>query len=847
MLIAAARHRAAQRPLVQIGKGSTPSPDSNLINAGLNQNHHHSRGMSTPTYLVNADRQIRGEDKPLLNKRFSWEKSPSTPTGTSTPLPTTEEPISPFRAFRQSLADSPPKANAHVPVTTHADPESPLRRQSNHPYAHTSTRAESPDEMSDDGRASIAMDETPKKTKRWSDQLRGFQSSFSSFGGDDDWGSQLTLALTGESGLQTVHEVDSRGPSMDSRRSDPVDGDGDQDRRGEGTKESGDQSTPTGKSRNPKSLSIEPSTTPRSTPPGLPSTSRSPVSPRSPRSPGGTRIRRKPLPANLDTTQGQGDRRKTSSPRRSIHSTLSDRSYPGSPPPPWRKEKSGTPRSEITPTESSRPPMQHATSFDSLGTPTKPTHFRSHSQSVTQQSTESEVEHDIRTPSTNHQFFHSPSSSLSHPTMPRSISEESQFTATFDLSTMAHSEHMLAAFSFPGKVQPPRSNPRYSMPASAGYTESSPPTRGPTPSYAGESESEELHHVHIPIAIPAGVVPTTSPRITKKISSRRNKIGCSPSALLYAVDSPTNRDPAPSYEGSESEDAHPSNPVTHPNEAVLVPSLPTTPPRFNKTSSRRVKNGHSPSAQSLRHAVLDSDPINGWDQAHTIDERASIALSLLSGTCETDTDPDPRSSMTSSLRDSLKGAKVLKAYARDLSGVDEGNSTSGSMSGSGSGSDSSVSARARARARVLTSARPEIPLSEKPMNPEAMYDAEPASQPMIKRSPPSTNISGDTSGSRSRSKASSRRQNQCSSTSPAKTPPQSRGSPHPHQQAQPRPHPFAYRKDSAATSQYSEDDDPLRALEDAAREIARRTGRYQSVSGGQREGGGHGTFSDADE
>lgn len=874
--------------------------------------------MSTPTYLVNADQTAKEEkekakDKPLISKRFSWERSPLTPTNPVLSTATEEpEPISPFRAFRQSLADSPSKAEVEAGADADADadasaqsssprstqPESPVREQYTHPYARTPTRSDSPDSISTDDRPS--MDETPKKTKRWSDQLRGFQSSFSSFGGDDDWGSQLTLALTGESGLQTVHEVDSRGPSLDSRRSDPVE-EGERRMSSEGNTESASQSTPTAKSRNTKSLSIQPSTTtPKSTPPAT----RSPL--HSPRSPGGTRIRRKPVPANIDSDQGQRSGqeggRNVSSPRRSIHSTLSDRSYPASPPPPWRKEKPSTPRSasgtHVTtpPTDLPRPAMQHATSYDSLGTPTKPAHLRSHSQSVTQQSqstsasTESEVEHDLRTPSTNHHFFHSPSSSLSHPPLPRSISEESQFTSIFDLSTgpmpnsHSHSEHMLAAFSFPVKTQPPRSNPRYSMPASAGYTESSPPTRGPTPTYGGESESEELHQLlHIPIAIPAGIeaaaAPITPPRITKEISSRRNKngTGYSPSAVLYTAgsESPSTRQDTPSIGGSESEEAYAT--LTYyadPNGSTLAPAPPTTPPRTQKTSSsRRNKSGtsprypDSPSGQDLRHAVLDShrhddqDPMNGWDQAHTIDERASIALSMISGSGET----DPRSSMTSSLRDSLKDAKVLKAYTRDLSGVDEGASASETDS-----SSLSVGVSAHVHTHNYNhhpnQYQPQAPASPRrtppggfgvgTIQPEAIYDAEPTlqfqpqHQPPMRRSPPSTNLSGGSSRS-------SRRQRQ--KPSPTKTPPHSQVPqiPHPpstyqHPFAHPHPHPHPHRKDSS-TSQYSTDEDPLRALEDAAKEIARRTGRYRSASSSQRGGGGgggakgHGTFSDADE
>ena len=339
--------------------------------------------------------------------------------------------------------------------------------------------------------------------------------------------------------------------------------------------------------------------------------------------------------------------------------------------------------------------------------------------------------------------------------------------------------------------------------------------------------------VHIPIAIPAGItttVPTTPPRITKKISSRRCKMGYSPSAVLYTAESPSAREPTPSHGGSESDDVHPNG-----NTVPPPPLLPTTPPRTQKTSSRRNKTSHSPSAApSLRQALLSSDPMIGWDQAHTVDERASIALSMLSGSGET----DPRSSMTSSLRDSLKDAKVMKAYTRDLSNVDEGISTSKSTSASTSASasasekdSSNASTRVQASVNLYRSALAAI-------SPEAIHDADLIPQTLPRRSPTSKSTSASGGSSRS-----SRRQK----LAPAKTPPQSHSYQYQH------PFAFAHRKDST-TSQYSTDttdDDPLRALEDAAKEIAKRTGRYQSAKDGQKIAGGgrngHGTFSDADE
>lgn len=648
--------------------------------------------MSTPAYLVDAG-ETRG--KPLLDKRFSWEQNgPSTPT---TPAAATgddsspaEQPVSPFKAFRQSLQDSPV-------------------------CAQTPTRSTSPLDGSDDDRPR-PEEETPRRAKRWSDQLRGFQSTFSTFGTDDDWGSQLTLALGGEGGLQTVQEVGSgRGESMETTRSDlsPSLMEADENKHHRASPPALNQSTPRSSRRNPKSLSINSAT---------PTKLAGSVPPLSPRTPGGTRIMRKPMPSGDTSVARPGPRRKSSSVVSSVPSSPAGRPWPHSPPPPHRKEKPSTPRTRDSPSRETALPT--STTVSSLPSSYPHSHSHSHTQSVTQ-STESEMEQDVRTPSTNQHFFHSPSSSLSHPMLPRSISEESQFT-TLALGrnqlVIPHpdGETGLSAFSFPSK-SPPRPNPRYSVPASAGYTESSPPSRGPTPS-CGESESEDHH--------PYNDVPPV-PSVTDRIP-------------------------------------------------------PSTPPRAKRSSSRRFK-GSPPSEIRI-------DPMSRLDGASTMAERASIALSLISA------ETDPRSSMASSARSSyVNEVKVLRAFTRDLSGVEEASSereTTSASSETHSTSDCQHDFDSQAAVEVSTSSRP-----------------------ISRKSSPSSR--------------SSRRQG----PSPRRSPP----APSPI-----RPHPFASRKDSMAS--YETDDDPLNALEAAARQIAKRTEAFQDLSRShQRRESGPGRYSDADE
>lgn len=715
LLISAARHKASQRPLLRIVKGSTPPPNEMPTSAGPAHAHAHARGMSTPAHLVNLQ-----DDTPMLDKRFSWERNASTPTHTSS----SSAQLSPFREYRQSLQESPSPPSPQTPrrlpdLPSPEDPQTPRQL----PALESPTRQGYREE-----------EETPRKTKRWSDQLKGFQSSFSSLGGDDDWGSQLTLALGGQVGLQTVDEVDStRGESMDSARTHPP---ADPERpitRNQAEEEVQQDTTPRRSSRkNPKSLSIYAPAPSRAH--AVPGGSTTPAGSPSPRSPGGTRIRRKPVPHHervYSTSRSPQTRQSIGSASPSL-----DRPWPRSPPPPPRRDKPSSPASATHP-QSPTTVESFQASSESFGV-----HASQQSPSAApSQSTESELEPDLRTPSTNRHFFHSPSSSASHPShlhayppMPRSISEESQFTLASvhpqprpdEVPDMP--DHSLAAFSFPAKLQP-RSNPRHSMPASAGYTESSPPSRGMTPRPCDEREWEQYQPAaDIPMPLP-NQSPSTPPRLNKKTSSRRSKAG----------------------------------------------------PNLSPPSARK--------ATAAATATASPDPLAGLDQANMA-ERASIALSYISN------QSDMRSSMASSLRSSyLHDAKVLKAYTRDLGGVEERDSASETESSFQNGTAST---------------------SEAEEHQSGSTCSEYASPGKSARAPYA-------------SRGSARARSSRRLAIPPRQP----------------PHPFASRKTSE--SGHETDDEALKALEVAAKEMAKRTGRYASVSSDKRASGGQGVFSDADE
>lgn len=169
--------------------------------------------------------------------------------------------------------------------------------------------------------------------------------------------------------------------------------------------------------------------------------------------------------------------------------------------------------------------------------------------------------------------------------------------------------------------------------------------------------------------------------------------------------------------------------------------------------------------------------------------------------------------MASSARSSyLNEAKVLRAFTRDLSGVEEGTSEREGTSDTDSNQQHG-STESNADAGVQGSDC-------------AVATATPESQPAgARRSSPHSSTSAHGSI------RSSRRQR----FSPRKTPP----APPPI-----RPHPFASRKDS--TPGYETDDDPLLALEAAARQIAKRTEAYYTLSHQRRESG-QGRYSDAEE
>lgn len=538
--------------MLRIVKGSLPPSSHEDATTPTTFSQARSRGLSTPAHLMISPPPDTPVETPLLDKRFSWERSPTTPTGTTST--SIETPSTPLSAFRQSLQK--PLSPA-IPRPVNQTPPRRLYTSDYRPY-----EAAKVEHDEEEGQT----EETPKKTKRWSDQLRGFQSSLADLGTDDDWGSSLTSALYGgtDTGLQTVHESESGGrESIDSNRSSRG---GIEDQR-PGSKSSSPVSPPVlgsspSSSTSIENLAISPTSSagsrPCLSPPGSPSTPR------------GIRIRRKPVPS---ATSPLG------SPTNRCHSTRSTRST----------KSAGTPQAERQwPTSPSVAPSSdlHHIRSRSIGQ----SHF-----------SDSELDHELRTPSTNEHFpLSKPKSSDSLlPPLPRSISEESQWTLALAQTgkpavEIAHPWHQ---FGFRNDDSPPRPDPRLSLPATAGYTESSPPSRCHTPI---QSDTE-----HLPAQ---ELLPSTS------------------NTLPAPAPAPG---PPPSVK----------RPISSPR------SPPSSSPRSSNTSPRYRKH-------------RDKDPMSRLDNANP-SERASIALSMIS------LNSDVRSSVGSLKSTYQHEAKVLRAYMRD--------------------------------------------------------------------------------------------------------------------------------------------------------------------------------------
>jgi hypothetical protein len=426
--------------MLRIVKGSLPPSHHEEVATPTTFSQAKSRGLSTPAHLMISQSHPPPAETPLLDKRFSWEKSPTTPTET----PAAVLPSTPLSAFRQSLQ----KPSSPIGPRQVIHTSTPPRRMSRawaEPQVAQSSRYQDEEDMAE---------ETPKKTKRWSDQLRGFQRSFAGLGGDDDWGSSLTSALNGDMGLQTVHESNSGGrESMESER--PTSS----SHLGINVPESSPSSLDSIESRT-KAMNI--STTPKTSPP----IARSPTSPCSPITPRDIRIRRKPVPLVSQTPRRHSNRS-----TKSAGTPQAERQWPTSP------------SAKPTPTIMDRNDLSH-----------------SRSQSFPQsQSNDSELDHELRTPSTNEHFplsvsNHKTSDTLLPP-LPRSISEESQWTLALAQKNLGSGpvtpptqKHPWAQFGFThDSDSPPRPDPRLSLPATAHYTESSPPSRSHTP----ETDAED--------------------------------------------------------------------------------------------------------------------------------------------------------------------------------------------------------------------------------------------------------------------------------------------------------------------------------------------------------------------
>jgi hypothetical protein len=658
-------------------------------------------------------------DRPVLNKRFSWERGPTTPTASSSAVEAQASPNTPLTAFRKSLLTPDPPAKAEP---THT-PRAKVRGQSDRTYLEGNHNPEA-----DDSELDAGFDATPRKTKRWSDQLRGFQTSFSTIGGeDDDWGSSLTSVLNANFGLQTVQESEEKRQSGSSGVHAPQVEPVTQDTAARGHLD------------NPHNLAIVPPS-PGERGDKVPLSS----SPTTPRGNGyrDSRSWRKPVPL-LRSPLASPIRRRSS--LRS-HRISNSQSACQCPRPPTSPDQTGSGSGDsLTPpaTSTSDPGIGHAR-YQTAG--------QSHS---------SELDHELQTPSTGDHFLLSPTSSepLSHSHLPRSFSSDhpwitqakpaellpKQVLRDVELLKINVDQTAWPGYAFLPQT-PPRPDPRYSLPATAGYTESSPPSRSPTP--MSEASNPEHDHDH------------DEPDHSQAQHHPRSS-------------------PSPRHPYSETP-VHPSS-----------PKRPTS-----KSSSHR-------------------DPLSRLDQAGTMYERASIALSVISSVNFS----DARSSLTS-LRDSyMHEAKVLKAYMRDphaaeLGGLRESDGEGASDPGSGSdhrhgeGEDSndhrgeafdcyrnrSGSIYAKSGTGVAPSRTDSSPRSSHSFGPRQSISPKPRST----HSPKSSMSSG-----------------------------RSRRTKH---EAEPvvRQHPFAYQPLEA-----DREEDALLALDDAARQMAKQRRRLVSDASGQ--------------
>ena len=511
--------------MLRIVKGSLPPSHHDEVATPTTFSQARSRGLSTPAHLMISQSSLPPTETPLLDKRFSWEKSPTTPTGTPSADPST-----PLSVFRQSLQKPSSPIGPRQVIHTSTPPRWMSRAWVEPQMAQSSRYQDEED----------TTEETPKKTKRWSDQLRGFQSSFAGLGGDDDWGSSLTSALNGDMGLQTVHESDSGGgESTESARStssshadiqlDPT-------------------SLPSSNSLELRTKAMTITTTPKTSPP----IARSSISPSSPATPRDLRIRRIPVPLVSET------------PRR--HSNRSTKS-------------ASTPQAERQwPTPPSPGPAPNVMDRSDLS--------HSRSQSFPQsQSNDSELDHELRTPSTNEHFplsvsNHKPSDTLLPP-LPRSISEESQWTLALAQSKIGPStppaqKHPWAQFGFThDSDSPPRPDPRLSLPATAHYTESLPPSRSHTP----VTDAED----HLP--------PLPSPQISPSAYSKR-----SPRSSRYRKD----KDPLSRLDTAKRSE-----------RASIALSMISTTASEARSSLNSIKSSYLREARVLRAFMKDPAELGG--------------------------------------------------------------------------------------------------------------------------------------------------------------------------------------------------------------------------------------------
>lgn len=482
-------------------------------------------------------------DRPMLENHSWRERAPANPTAASSAVEAHFSPDTPLTAFRRSLL--PHESPAKVETSSHyaSDVRELDVEGGNVPRLNGS-------ELDAD------MDATPKKTKRWSDQLRGFQDSFSTIGAeDDDWGSSLTSVLNANFGLQTVQESEERHQSSSSAACG-------------GTVRAPEPST-SGHLDDPHDLSIVPPK-PDHDGENTPSPA-SPCTPRGNRASTARQSWRKPVPPLRSPLASPRSRRPS---LRSHRSSSSQAPTPGA----WSPPSTAA---------SSTPPATAIPGGRAIG------HHRYHSLG---QSNASELEHELRTPSTGDHSILSPTSSdaLAIPHLPRSVSNESQWVTQSRVvqvpkqspskEVVSGMEHLRNAgegawpeYTFATQT-PPRPDPRFSLPATAGYTESSPPSRSHTPTTEASSNTDHDHddsdHEQV----------QRDPQRPRSLASTRNS-----------------HSKAPTY-----------------------PSSP----------KHAVRKGGSPASHR--------DPLSRLDQAGTMSERASIALSLISSSNFS----DARSSLT---------------------------------------------------------------------------------------------------------------------------------------------------------------------------------------------------------